>query len=82
MMTTKIKLPARFITDCLECACDIGDVVSETARTITLTSTPDQIAEIKGRAEHYANDGMDAAPLGIILSARATLRHLAAQVSA
>ena len=81
-MALTLKLPARFITDCIECACDIGDVVSETSRTITLSSTPEQIAEIKGRAEHYANDGTDAAPMGIILSARATLRHLASQVAA
>jgi hypothetical protein len=73
MNAIQIKLPPRFIEDCLECDCDVGDYVF---RSGILTATAAQLAELRSRADHYANGGLDAAPLGIIKSAKATLAAL------
>ncbi len=50
-MTASIKMPPRFIQDCLECDCDVGDY-----RNGILTATPHQLAELKNRAEHYVDE--------------------------
>lgn len=68
---TAIKLPRRFIEDCYDCDVDVGEY-----RGGKLYATADQLADLKSRAALYA-DGVDMAPLGIVLSARATLAALA-----
>lgn len=69
-------LPPRFIEDCDECGCDIGEILirSPTARRTLLRSTPEQYAELRNRAEHYAHvHGPDAAPAGLKAAAKALL---------
>jgi len=66
-----LKLPLAFIRDCIECECDVGQWDGK-----RITATPDQLAEIKDRARHYAEEGLDAAPPGLIRSAKATLATL------
>lgn len=65
-----IKLPKRFIEDCYDCDVDVGKY-----RGGKLYATAEQLADLKSRAALYA-DGVDMAPLGIVLSARATLAAL------
>jgi hypothetical protein len=68
--------PVAFINDCLECECDVGEIVKETARTITLRQSPEQLAELRSRAKHYAYGGLDGAPLWMTRSARAVLAKI------
>lgn len=70
-MTAPLKLPPRFIEDCLECDCDVGDYAAG-----RLTATPAQLAELRSRAAHYAGEGTDAAPAGLVRAARALLAAL------
>jgi hypothetical protein len=70
----QIKLPPRFIRDCEECDCDIGDY--DYGRRM-LSATPMQLAELKNRAAYYADvNGPDAAPAGLKCAAKALLRAL------
>lgn len=68
-----IKMPPRFVEDCLECDCDVGSYANG-----KLTATAEQLAEIRSRAEYYtAEHGPDASWIGgLKASARATLRAL------
>ena len=51
-------LPPRFIQDCLECACDVGEVIRYQSKGKTLLeSTPEQYAELRDRAQYYAGEG-------------------------
>lgn len=51
-----VKLPPRFIRDCLESECDIGSYDKG-----VLTATPSQLSELRDRAQHYAGpDSPDA----------------------
>jgi len=70
-MKGSYKLPPRFIEDCLECGSDVGDYAGG-----RLTADNAQLAELRGRAEHYAFDGVDMAPAGLKASARAVLAAL------
>lgn len=75
----RMTYPRAFIIDCLECGCDIGDEISRNSREITLLQTKEQLDELRSRADHYANDGLDDAPHWLVQSARAvwlrTLEH-------
>lgn len=71
-MTATLKLPGRFIEDCIECDCDIG-----TYEKGRLTATPEQLAELRHRAEHYAHDGVDMAPPGLVPAAKRLLAAIA-----
>lgn len=73
----EIKYARAFVVDCLDCDCDVGDVISETSKHITLRQNSDQLAELKSRAEHYAFGGLDAAPLWMARSARLVLERIA-----
>ena len=67
------KLPPRFIQDCHECDCDVGEYSNG-----FLCATPEQLAELRSRAEFYANAyGPDAAPAGLKGAAKALLKALA-----
>lgn len=70
-MDLRLKLPPRFVEDCIECDCDVGEWDGA-----TLTCTPPQLAEFVSRARHYAHGGLDAAERGLALSARASLKRL------
>lgn len=66
------KLPPRFIQDCLECDCDVGEYSNG-----FLCATDEQISELRSRAEFYADaHGPDAAPPGLKVAAKAVLRSL------
>jgi hypothetical protein len=74
-------LPLRFIVDCIECDCDIGEVLDwkGPGGRCLLESTPEQYAELKNRAEYYVGPGSpDQCPAGLKQSARAVLRHISA----
>lgn len=67
------KLPPRFIQDCLECDCDVGEYIAGGF----LCATDEQISELRNRAEFYSNaHGPDAAPAGLKTAAKALLRAL------
>lgn len=67
------KLPPRFIQDCQECGCDVGEYIDGGF----LCATPEQLHELRSRAEFYANvNGPDAAPPGLKVAAKAVLRSL------
>jgi hypothetical protein len=69
-----LKLPPRFIRDCQECDCDIGDYDYKRG---LLTATPTQIAELKNRAAYYADtNGPDLAPVGLKAAAKALIKAL------
>ena len=51
MSELRIKMPPRFIQDCLDCDCKVG-VYSNGI----LTCSPEQLAELKNRADHYADE--------------------------
>jgi len=71
---TTLKLPSRFIRDCEECDCNIGDY---DYRRRLLTATPTQLAQLKNRAAYYAHsNGPDLAPPGLKAAARALLKAL------
>lgn len=66
------KLPPRFIQDCLECDCDVGEYSGG-----FLCATDAQLKELRSRAEFYADaNGPDAAPAGLKTAAKALLRNL------
>lgn len=69
------RLPPRFIQDCLECGCDVGfyDEVPQ----LLINPTPDQLRELRSRAEYYADaHGPDAAPRGLKVAAKALLKRM------
>jgi hypothetical protein len=67
-----LRLPPRFIQDCLDCDCDVGDYSRG-----QLTASYIQLAELKNRAAYYADrNGPDAAPTGLKSAAKALLRAL------
>jgi hypothetical protein len=71
-MHTIRNLPGRFIQDCQECDCDVGDYTDR-----TLIASDKQLAELRNRAEHYAHAyGPDAAPAGLKGAAKALLKAL------
>lgn len=72
--------PKRFIYDCFECDCDVGEIDRDNSKGVTLRMTPAQAGELQSRAEHYAGpDGPDGPGLiGLKLSARRCLELLRA----
>lgn len=71
-MAHQIKLPPAFVTDCIECDCDVGEYVKP-----WLTANKEQLAELRSRADHYANGGVDdPSCFGLVRSAKATLAAL------
>lgn len=70
---TWYKLPPRFIRDCQECDCDVGEYIDGGF----LCATPEQMSELRNRAEFYADaNGPDAAPPGLKTAAKALLKKL------
>lgn len=75
MADRTLKLPPRFIQDCQECGCDVGEYAGG-----QLQATDEQLAELRSRAAHYADAfGPDAAPAGLKGAAKALLKALDAQ---
>jgi hypothetical protein len=69
------KLPPRFIQDCEECGVDVGEYISGGF----LCADKEQLAELRNRAEFYADaNGPDAAPPGLKVAAKALLKKMAA----
>ena len=57
----RLRLLPGFITDCIECGCDVGDYERG-----HLSANAAQIAELLDRARYYADaDGPDRAPAGL-----------------
>lgn len=72
----EVTFPRAFIIDCIESDCDVGEVVRDNGRKITLAQTDEQRAELASRAKHYAHGGLDGAPLWMTRSARYVLACL------
>jgi hypothetical protein len=70
-MNTTILISNMFIRDCIECDCDIGEWDGR-----RLTASPEQLHELRSRAEHYAGEHVDACDYGLIRSARAVIKKL------
>lgn len=67
-----VRLPPRFIEDCYECGCDVGEYDKG-----HLFASAAQIAELRSRAEYYADtNGPDMAPAGLKTAAKALLKAL------
>lgn len=65
------KLPPRFIQDCHECGCDVGEYYRG-----FLNATNPQLSELRSRAIHYADGGTDNPPPGLVVAAKALLRAM------
>lgn len=79
-VTTLKNLPWRFIQDCLECDCEIGDTDLSKGRRVTLQATAKELAELRNRAEYYADSygPQGGGAPGLRIAARALLKHLPA----
>jgi len=67
----RVRVPYRFIRDCFECDCDVGDY-----RGGHLIANHEQLAELVNRAKHYAGGGTDQSPRGLPGAARSLLEAL------
>lgn len=67
------KLPPAFISDCLDCGCDIG--FYDEGPQLLIDPTQEQLVELRSRAEHYVGD-VDQAPPGLKVAARALLKRM------
>lgn len=70
-----IRIPKRFLDDHLERDLPTPEIVRETSFHYFIASGDPTIGELIEDARHYA-DGLDEAPRGIVMSARATLRAI------
>lgn len=70
-----IRIPKRFLDDHLERDLPTPGIVRETKAHYFIESRDPAIGELANDARHYA-EGLDEAPLGIVLSAKATLRAI------
>jgi hypothetical protein len=68
MSAVSIKMPPRFINDCLECDVDVGEYNKG-----VLTATPEQLHQLIDRAVHYAGAHVDEAPAGLARAAQNAL---------
>jgi hypothetical protein len=75
MPYTLIRIPKRFLDDHLERDLPTPEIVRETSLHYFIASGDPAIGELIEDARHYA-DGLDEAPRGIVMSARATLRAI------
>ncbi len=72
-MDTRYKLPPRFIEDCIECGVTVGGYEGG-----YLYAIDSEIAELRNRAEYYADAaGPDAAPAGLKGAAKSLLKAMA-----
>jgi hypothetical protein len=75
-----VELPPRFYDDHVSRELPSGEVIHRTAREVTVLLTEEEWAELRSDAEHYAggarNGFEDPGLLGLVTSARATLRRL------
>jgi hypothetical protein len=67
-----MEFPQTFISDCLDCDCDVGNIVKTKARTYILEMNDEQKAELISRADYYAGLWGPDEP-GLRRSARAVL---------
>jgi hypothetical protein len=70
-----IRIPKRFLDDHLERDLPTPKIIRETGSHYFIDPRDPVIAELADDATHYA-DGLDEAPPGVVLSARATLRAI------
>lgn len=74
---TTIRIPERFYTDHLERDLDTPEDIGDNARYAVVRSDDPALAELLNDAEFYAHPfGPDAAPKGITMSAKATVRAI------
>ncbi|HVJ70554.1 MAG TPA: hypothetical protein VM531_03435 [Sphingomicrobium sp.] len=74
MTTITIGLPPKFIRDCQESDIDVGEYDFKRER---LTATPEQLQELRNRAEFYCDPhGPDAASTGLKIAAKFLLNAL------
>lgn len=72
-----IRIPERFYTDHLERDLDTPEDIGDNARYAVVRSDDPALAELLNDAEHYAHpSGPDAAPAGVVASAKATVRAI------
>lgn len=75
--TTTIRIPDRFYTDHVERDLDAPVDIGNSDRYAVVRSDDPALAELLSDAEHYAHPyGPDAAPAGVIMSAKATVRAI------
>ena len=70
---TYMEFPQTFISDCLDCDCDVGNIVKTKARTYILEMNDEQKSELISRADYYCGAGGTPAPPGLRRAARAVL---------
>lgn len=70
-----IRIPKRFLDDHLDRDLRAPEIVRETKAHYFIDPSDPAIGELASDASYYA-DGLDEAALGLVLSARATLRAL------
>jgi len=73
-----VTIPARFFYDHQSRDLPTGRVTGATSKLVQVDVTPDELAEWRSDAEHYATPGNFTDPdlRGLVASARATLRRL------
>lgn len=77
MTTTTIRIPSRFIDDHYDRGLPTPADSSTSDRYAIISVDDPHIGELLNDAEHYASpSGPDAAPSGIIASAKATVRAI------
>jgi hypothetical protein len=75
-MEKLIKIPKRFLVDCVDCDCEVPEPVKTTTSNFyILSERTEKIAELINRAFFYAFDGVDGCH-GIVASAKATLKAI------
>lgn len=84
-METKgmVRVPWRFFTDHEERGLDTPEVVRKTTAGAWVRLDDPALPELLNDAEHYADStgGPDMAPLGVVASARATVRAIRAAMA-
>tara|TARA_S200002703_G_scaffold64185_1_gene55558 strand:- start:587 stop:904 length:318 start_codon:yes stop_codon:yes gene_type:complete len=87
MMTNTYKIPKRYYIDHVECDCEAPAIIKETKHHyfISADETP-EMAELRSRAQYYVDmgiggGGLDSSCLGIVASARATLKIIGEDVA-
>lgn len=76
--TVRVELPPRFYDDHVDRDLPSGIEVKRTKRGVTVDLDAEAFADLLGDADHYATGDFDPDLLGLVASARATLKRLRA----
>jgi hypothetical protein len=79
----RIQIKPKYGQDAIDRCLDIGTYITENKAAMVLECTPEQLAELKSDAGHYAHPGNYnwEEYRGLILSARASLKMIQEQVN-